>query len=281
MRRAALAAPIAGVLAGGFGSAAALVPAAPSCAAATYSSHVTLVVEHGDARVVGLCIGFDGPSITGEQILQASGLEYATQSYGSLGDAVCQIDSEPASYGSCLPASGSYWAMFVSRGGGLWQNADRGISTETFGDGDAEGFRYDAQGGAEPPPSSPAGICARALAGSTTASPPAAASSNAAAGPAPAAGSGSSSNGGDSSAAGGAGASGGAAQPPAASGAAATPEPAVIKPRGSGGVATVGTRPGRPSSGPDAALLAACAAGGGLAGLVIVRLARRRRVKPT
>ena len=272
MRRAALAAPIAGVLAGGFGGAAALVPTAQPCAAATYSSHVTLVVEHGDARVVGLCIGFDGSSITGEQILQASGLEYATQSYGSLGDAVCQIDSEPTSYGACLPSSGPYWAMFVSRAGGGWQGADRGISTETFGDGDAEGFRYDSQSGAEPPPASPAGICARALA--TPSAAPAVPPASAAGGPPPA-----------QAAPAGTGSTAPAASPsPAAahSSAAASQEPSVIRPAGTrGGVATVGSRPARPPSGPDAVLLAAGASIAALAGLMVVRLLRRRRAGPT
>ena len=268
MRRAALAAPLAGVLAGGFGGAAALVPTEQPCAAATYSSHVTLVVEHGDARVVGLCIGFNGSSITGEQIIQASGLEYATQSYGSLGDAVCQLDSEPTTYGACLPASGSYWAMFVSRGGGAWQNADRGISTETFSDGDAEGFRYDSQSGSEPPPASPAGICARALAtpSALPAAPP-----TSAGGPPPAQGA--------PAGAGSTAPAGNTSQAATPSAAAASLEPSVIRPAGShGGVATVGRRPARPASGPDAALLAAGAGIAALAGLLVVRLLRRRRV---
>ena len=272
MRRAALAAPLVGLLGGGFGGAAALVPTAQPCAAATYSSHVTLVVEHGDGRVVGLCIGFDGSSITGEQIIQASGLEYATQSYGSLGDAVCQLDSEPSSYSACLPASGPYWAMFVSRAGGGWQIADRGISTETFNDGDAEGFRYDSQTGAEPPPASPAGICARALATPSAASavPPA----RAAGGPSPA----------QAAPAGAATTASAESTPQAAapSSAPASQEPSVIRPGGSsGGVATVGRPPARPASGPDAALLAAGASIAALAGLVVVRLVRRRRVGPT
>ena len=276
MRRAALAAPVVGVLAGGFGGAATLVPAAQSCAAATYTSHVTLVVEHGDTRVVGLCIGFDGPTITGEQILQASGLEYATQSYGSLGDAVCQIDSEPASYGSCLPSSGSYWAMFVSRGGGGWQNADRGISTETFGDGDAEGFRYDSQSGALPPPASPAGICARALATPTAA--PALPPPTAAGAPPPAQGAGAGTGGSDPNTS--ASPAGSASQPAAPASSAASPEPSVIRPAGSqGGVATVGTHAARPTGGPDAGLIAAVAGIAALTGLLVVRLLLRRRVR--
>jgi len=146
------------------GGAVHLATAAAPCTAATYTSHVTLVVEHGDGRVVGLCIGFDGSTIGGEEVLQASGLEYATGGYGSLGEAVCQIDHEPASYTSCLPASGPYWAVFVARGGGAWEDAASGISSLSFASGDAEGFRYDPQDGADPPPASPAGICAAVLA---------------------------------------------------------------------------------------------------------------------
>lgn len=270
MTRVALLAPVAGVLVGGFGGASALVPAAQPCAAATYSAHVTLVVEHGDARVIGLCIGFDGSSITGEQILRASGLEYATQSYGSLGDAVCQLDSEPASYSACLPAGGSYWAMVVSRSGGPWQTSDLGISTEAFSNGDAEGFRYEAQSGPEPPPASPAGICARALAGSAT-SPPAATAATSAAG-------GSVRSGGSGGGAAAPATPGGAvSQQPLAPTPAPSSAPAVIRPAGGTSLATVRTRQTRAASGPDATVLAACATLGAIAGLVVVRLVRRRR----
>jgi len=88
------------------GGAAHLFVAPAPCTAATYGSHVTLVVEHGDGSVIGLCIGFDGSSITGEQILQASGVHYAVAGFGSLGDAVCQIDDAAVARGS-PPAVGS------------------------------------------------------------------------------------------------------------------------------------------------------------------------------
>ena len=159
-----LAIPLLGTALGLGGGAVQLATAAAPCAAATYTSHVTLVIEHGDGRVIGLCIGFDGSTIGGEAVLQASGVEYATGGYGSLGEAVCQIDDEPASYSSCLPSSGPYWAVFVARAGGAWEDAASGISSLTFASGDAEGFRYDPQDGPDPPPASPAGICAAALA---------------------------------------------------------------------------------------------------------------------
>jgi len=163
-----LAIPLLGAVLGLGGGAVHLATAAAPCAASTYTGHVTLVVEHGGGRVIGLCIGFDGSSIGGEEVLQASGLEYATGGDGSLGEAVCQIDDEPAAYSSCLPSSGPYWAVFVARAGGAWEDAASGISTLTFASGDAEGFRYDPQDGPDPPPASPAGICAAALATPTS-----------------------------------------------------------------------------------------------------------------
>jgi len=252
----ALAIPLAGLAVGAGAATAHLLTEPASCVAATYTSHVTLVVEHGDGRVVGLCIGFDGSSITGEQILAASGLEYATAGYGSLGDAVCQIDSEPAAYAECLPSGGSYWAVFVSRSGDPWVEAAAGVSTEAFASGDAEGFRYDPESGADLPPGSPAGICAAALGGAASAAPGT---------PAVTPGS----------------------QPPTPAPATATPSPAALPtatPTAVAGVASpqaaiTATAPSRASAGagPNPGLVAAAALCGALAGLALVQLMLRRR----
>ncbi|MGP8159788.1 MAG: hypothetical protein ACLQGJ_00995 [Candidatus Dormibacteria bacterium] len=254
-----------------------LLPAASPCAAASYSSHVTLVVEHGDGQVVGLCIGFDGATISGKEILQASGLEYATAGYGALGDAVCQIDDEPAAYTACLPSSGSYWVIFVARDGGGWQVAGSGISTETFASGDAEGFRYDPQDGADPPPASPAGICAAALAGPSS-------SASATTGGGAAGASGGSASG---SAAGGQPGSAAAAPPPSATvtptttgtaaAAASAPPPGVIAPAGQPQGAAASAAPAAAEAGISLAPLVAAVVVGALAGLLVVQLVVRRR----
>ncbi|MGD0448390.1 MAG: hypothetical protein ABSB36_07200 [Candidatus Dormibacteria bacterium] len=248
------------------GGAAHLFVAPAPCTAATYGSHVTLVVEHGDGSVIGLCIGFDGSSITGEQILQASGVHYAVAGFGSLGDAVCQIDDEPTAYSSCLPSSGSYWVVFVSRGGGSWQPASSGISTLTLASGDAEGFRYDPQSGADPPPTSPAGICAAALAG-TSATP----SSGGGSGSASGAGSGSTSGGSSSPGSGSAQATPSVAP---ATGPAA-PVAAVIGPVDGQRTSTATSTAG--GAGVSPALLASAVILGALAGLAVVQLVMRRR----
>ncbi len=162
MPRRGLAICLLGTMAGLAGSAVRMLPAASLCTAATYPHHVALVVELGDGESVGRCVGFNASSISGEEVMRASGLEYATQGYGSLGQAVCQVDEEPAAYSTCLPSSGSYWALFTSRAGGAWQPADVGISSVELASGDAEGLRYDPETGPDPAPPSPAGVCAAA-----------------------------------------------------------------------------------------------------------------------
>jgi hypothetical protein len=134
-------------------------PFAPLCAQAGSTHRVALVVEHGDGSVVRICVGVASSPVKALVVLQSSGLEIGTESYGSLGTAICQIDNEPAQYTTCLPASGSYWVLFISHAGGAWTTSSQGVSNAPVADGDAVGFRYDPQAGADPPPPSPAGTC--------------------------------------------------------------------------------------------------------------------------
>ncbi len=158
--RVALAVPLLAIGLGTASAAARVGPAEPLCVQAASAYHAGIVVELGNGQVVRQCVGFNTSTITALSVLQGSGIEYATASYGGLGEAVCQIDDEPASYTACLPSSGSYWVFFVSRGGGAWTSSPQGVSVETVGDGDDVGFRYDPLAGADPPPVSPAGTCA-------------------------------------------------------------------------------------------------------------------------
>ena len=236
--RAAAVAAVLALPAAGAGALAAGMPPLQGCAAATWSHHAALVVEHGDGRVINLCIGFDAASITGEDMLRASGLEFGTVSFGSLGDAVCQIDNEPASYPpSCFTTTSPYWVLFASRHGGAWTAADHGVSSEAFADGDAAGFRYDPQSGSAAPPASPAGVCALAAPRSTLAPTARPAARPATAAPAPAA--------------------------------TYSPLPATAAPE------TAAATPGVSGSPPPRAH--AAGAGGGLLGLLGLLIARRRR----
>jgi hypothetical protein len=134
-------------------------PAVAGCAQASSGHHAALVVEHGDGAVITVCVAFSEDSITGDQLLQRSQVQYATTYDSSSGKAVCQIDGEPAQYPpSCWTASSPYWALYASRSGGSWAISSLGISSQTFRDGDAEGFRYEGQSDYSVPPS-PRGVC--------------------------------------------------------------------------------------------------------------------------
>ncbi|MFI5284946.1 MAG: hypothetical protein ACHQ4F_01365 [Candidatus Dormibacteria bacterium] len=159
--RVAFAVPVLALGLGAVSSVARTGPVQPLCAHASFSHRAGLVVEHGDGQVIRRCVGFDASTATALEVLQASGLEVAISSYGgSFGAAICQIDNEPATYPpGCFSTSGSYWVLFVSRGGGAWATSDLGVSNVTVNGGDDIGFRYDSQTGTDPPPPSPAGTC--------------------------------------------------------------------------------------------------------------------------
>ncbi len=148
---------------------AALVPLRPLSGvvcAGTGPHHAALVVEHADGRLVTRCVAFSAAQITGEQLLARSGIQYATVGFGGFGDAVCQIDGEPASFpASCWTSTSPYWMLFVARAGGTWSSSNLGVTSQVFRNGDAEGFRYESQSGPALTPAPPTGVCAASIAG--------------------------------------------------------------------------------------------------------------------
>lgn len=118
---------------------------------------MALVVQHGDGSSVVRCVAFSGPSLTGEAVLSASGLSYATIPYG-FGKAVCQVDGEPATFpASCWTTTSRFWTLFIAERGGSWFPATLGVSVQVFRDGDSEGLRYEPQDGPIAPTAS--GTC--------------------------------------------------------------------------------------------------------------------------
>jgi hypothetical protein len=149
-----------------------LSPVVSPCAGAG-PNHAALLVEHGDGTVVSRCVAFASSQISGKDLLDASGVAWTGQSFGSFGTAVCAVDAEPAHYSSC-PGSDAYWALFVSRGGAVWQLTAIGVSSLTLADGDAEGLRYVPAAGTPAAPPAPAGVCATEPAATPAATPAAA-----------------------------------------------------------------------------------------------------------
>jgi hypothetical protein len=179
-------------IAGTAGSAIALVPIGPFVGSACAGSgpyHAALVVEHGSGSTIQRCVAFSSATITGDQLLELSGIEVVTATLGGFGQAVCQIDHEPADFSACLPPSPDpYWVLFVSRGGGPWTLSNLGISSQTFADGDAEGFRYDPQTGSAAPPPVPTPCPSPTSRPTATPEPPAGATLRPTATPGPPAG---------------------------------------------------------------------------------------------
>jgi hypothetical protein len=264
MRRRALFLPAA--LLAALASVAPVAPTVPACAAAG-SNHAALVVEHGDGSVVTRCVAFAADAISGEELLNVSGVAWSSQTFGGFGDAVCALDTEPAHYVDC-PGKDRYWAVFVARGGGAWQLASVGISTLMLHGGDAAGFRYVPASGVPDAPVSPVGVCAAAPAqtprqsvaasaatanaatASTATAPPIALRTPVAANPTSAA----------------AAATAALALSPVTDSivaATAPPGPRVPAPS--------------PSGDPDPGLLLAAGVGGGLAGLAVLRFLSGRR----
>ncbi|MHB8397455.1 MAG: hypothetical protein ACYDCI_00760 [Candidatus Limnocylindrales bacterium] len=167
----ALRRPVAGCLVALVAAVAGLVTpvgaATPACAAADQPHHVAIVVEHGDGTIVTACVGFATDAISGIDALASSGIEYGTVGFGGFGQAVCQLDGEPATYPpSCFTSGGSSWALFVARNGSPWALSSVGVSSLSLHDGDEEGFRYDPQSGTSAPPST-TGHCPSATSGPT------------------------------------------------------------------------------------------------------------------
>jgi hypothetical protein len=238
------------------------VPASlPECAAAG-SHHAALVVEHGDGSVVSRCVAFAMDSISGEQLLNLSGVSWSSRTFGGFGDAVCALDGEPARYVDC-PGKDNYWAVFATHSGGSWQLANVGISSLVLHDGDAEGVRFVPASGVPAAPVSASGVCAAAA----TPAPRRSAGSGIVSAPPTAA----------------------PATPTVAAEAttAATesPAPVAVAAVATGRAAVAAGPPYQaptqpPPAGLDLGLLLAAVVGGGLAGLAILRLVAGRRPGP-
>jgi hypothetical protein len=136
--------------------AAALLLARPAHAAV---HHAALVIQHSSGRVLSRCIAFAEEQLTGLELIQRSGIQVQTQSFGTIGSAVCQLDREPAQAPADCFGSGAYWQYSRRRGTG-WQPSDLGASRSVVRDGDMDGWRYAAGSGQAPPALAFSAVCA-------------------------------------------------------------------------------------------------------------------------
>lgn len=106
-----------------------------------------LVIRHGDGTLVEIYVQFDEDSISGEELLNRSGLDVSEAPFGGLGAGVCSISGEGCPSDNCYCKSYSnpayYWRYYALQGGG-WQEQPRGPSSRTLRDGDVDGWSWTA-----------------------------------------------------------------------------------------------------------------------------------------
>lgn len=130
-------------------SAAAASPAA-TCINQSAPHHAYVVVQHLSGTTVQKCVGFNGDTLDGPGLMDASGLEYQTQTF-SFGKAICQVDNEPAQFTKCFADTGANWSLFVETGG-AWTVAQTGYTQVALHDKEALGWLFTANPSPAPPP---------------------------------------------------------------------------------------------------------------------------------
>lgn len=122
----------------GLGSAAAFFLGHPAHAAVHRAG---LVIQHASGRLVTRCVTFMESQLSGFELVQRSGIQYRAQAYGSMGEAICQLDGEPSPVPANCLGFGPYW-MYEHRTATGWVQSQAGASGWTLRDGDLDGWRY-------------------------------------------------------------------------------------------------------------------------------------------
>jgi hypothetical protein len=111
---------------------------------------VGLVVKFDDGSVFTDCIDYTGPGMTGEDVLDASGLPTVKDTSYGLGAAICKIGNDGCDYPhpdscfcECEGATCEYWAYFhLDQQAGDWVYSGMGASWNTVQPGDVEGWAW-------------------------------------------------------------------------------------------------------------------------------------------
>jgi hypothetical protein len=130
-------------------------------------NRAALVIRYEDGSVETRCVAFSEPQITGEDLLQRSGLT-AVMDYNALtGGAVCGIKGLGCSVQDCFcrcqGTDCQYWAYYHWVDGG-WQYSQLGASSYQVKNGALEGWSWgpgNFSSGTEPPVVMFEEICAR------------------------------------------------------------------------------------------------------------------------
>ena len=122
--------------------------------AATPAPHLNgagLVIEHGDGSALYFYVQFSEPQITGEQLLERSGVQLDITPYAGLGTGVCMIDHEGCPSSNCFCKSFAvpsvYWRYHSLNADGKWVFRSSGPAQRIVRDGDVDGWSWSSEDG--------------------------------------------------------------------------------------------------------------------------------------
>lgn len=118
-------------------------------AQATSLSFAGLVVRYADGELAYAYVGFPEQAINGIDLLERSGLDIVTISFGGLGQGVCSIDAHGCPATECRrrvcqgPGEESpFWQYFRQSNPGEWKPLVLGASQTKVHDGDLDGWSW-------------------------------------------------------------------------------------------------------------------------------------------
>jgi hypothetical protein len=149
-----------------------------AAAQAQDDQQAALVVRFSDERVEQLCVTFTEPEITGQELLERSGLVFELLSSG-MGSNVCRVEDVGCSSDNCFcQCQGGncvYWSYWRLQEDG-WRYSSIGAHASTVTDGSVEGWSWgpgSVNQAISPPPVTFEEVCASSEEGVADEEPPA------------------------------------------------------------------------------------------------------------
>lgn len=135
-------------------------PVAASTAKPGEEHRAGVVVRQADGRTRNLCIAFEGPSITGEELLRRTGLR-TELARSQLGTSVCRIGAEGCESGDCFCRYPSFWGYWtLDPGQDRWRFSEVGAAERTARDGSLDAWVWGKDGKPAPQPTTLDKVCA-------------------------------------------------------------------------------------------------------------------------
>lgn len=138
-----------------------LAPALAACVAAPppgAGGRAGLVVVHAGGALQTACVRFEGPDLSGYDLLRAAGFDLAVDAANPMGVMVCSLDGEGCAFPAqpCLcecsaPGACTYWAYFARTPEGGWAYSPLGPSARRLADGAVDGWVWLTSAGAGAP----------------------------------------------------------------------------------------------------------------------------------